>query len=80
MGIRGLESFVDSLDKSGCMVKKSLDQIKFVIDGNQLAHIICRELDTTNNKHGGNYDGLYKKANEILVALKPYIAIIIFDG
>jgi hypothetical protein len=80
MGIRGLESFIDSLDKSNCMVKKRLDQIKFVIDGNQLAHIICSELDTCNNKHGGNYDNLYEKTNEILVALKPYIAIIIFDG
>jgi hypothetical protein len=79
MGIRGLESFIYSLYKSNCMVKKRLDQIKFVIDGNQLAHIICRELDT-NNKHGGNYDNLYEKTNEILVALKPYIAIIIFDG
>ncbi len=42
MGIRGLESFIDSLDKSNCMVKKRLDQIKFVIDGSALAHIICR--------------------------------------
>jgi len=80
MGIRGLESFIDSLDKSSCMIKNRLDQIKFVIDGNQLANIICSELDTYNNKHGGNYDNLYEKTNEILVALKPYIAIIIFDG
>jgi len=42
MGIRGLESFIDSLDRSSYMVKKRLDQIKFVIDGSALAHIICR--------------------------------------
>jgi hypothetical protein len=79
MGIRGLESFIYSLYKSGRLLKKRLDQIKFVIDGNAIPHIICRELDT-NNKHGGNYDGLYAKAKEILRALKPYIELIIFDG
>jgi len=49
MGIRGLESFIYSLYKSGRMLKKRLDQIKFVIDGNAIPHIICRELDTNNN-------------------------------
>ena len=86
MGIKGLETFIDSLYKnkrsashSQFINNVSLSNIKLVIDANQLPYVICNEL-YRSNQHGGNYDEIYSKTKEILVALKPFIAKIIFDG
>lgn len=83
MGINGLETFLDSFygqsQQNKFINTELLSRIKFVIDANQLPHVICRELNC-NNQYGGNYDEIYSKAKEILVALKPFIAKMIFDG
>ena len=83
MGINGLETFIDSLhdpsQHSRFMSNEPLNKIKFVFDANLLPHVICNELNC-NNQYGGNYDEIYSKAKEILVALKPFIAKMIFDG
>jgi hypothetical protein len=80
MGILGLETFIKKKlnSEKDFMRTKKLNEIKFVIDGNQLQYVISEEI--SNNKYGGNYDEYYAKAHEILEKLKPFIALIIFDG
>lgn len=86
MGFIGLEKFIDTLYEKAqqnsqrhFMNYVPLKNLKFVVDANQLPYIICNEL-MCNNQYGGNYDQIYSKAKEILVALKPFIATMIFDG
>ena len=78
MGIVGLEKFIDILFKNK-MKNEPLNEIKFVVDGNQLPYLICRDI-YGNNEFSGNYDIIYNHFKSILTALKPYIVIIIFDG
>lgn len=88
MGIKGLDSFIDKshrqaqhyLSSPQLMTDLPLNEIKFVVDGNQLPHQICHEMNCVNNFYGGNYDQVYSKTKEILLALKPFIATIIFEG
>lgn len=81
MGIKGLESFVDSIyknKKSNVFKYKNLKDLKFVIDANQLSYLI---YDWHKDGHyGGNYDLLYENYKSLFTKLKPYIEIVIFDG
>lgn len=82
MGIKGLETLIDSLysnSNENCIfTNKNLSSLKLVIDGTQLAYKLTSSLKTGH--YGGNYDQIFEKAKQFLERLKPYIEVIIFDG
>jgi hypothetical protein len=84
MGIKGLETFVDDEfyskpeRKNEIFAEKCLSELKFVLDGNQLAHKLTHDLES--NLYGGDYNFLYEKVVKFLEKLEPFIEVVIFDG
>ena len=83
MGIRGLETFVDSLHKDKVTRDRvfetlKLSDLKLVIDGNQFNHFVSSVFGL--GAYGGQYDQFYQKLKQLLLILKDSIEIVLFDG
>ena len=82
MGIRGLETMLESFYKSEhsskIFAQKKLKDLRLVIDGNQLAYLLSNMYKCGH--YGGHYDYFYEKIKKLLGKLKNSIEIIIFDG
>jgi hypothetical protein len=82
MGIRGLETMLESFYKSEhsskIFTQKKLKDLHLIIDGNQLAYLLSNMYKCGH--YGGHYDYFYEKIKKLLSKLKNSIEIIIFDG
>jgi hypothetical protein len=82
MGIRGLETFLDSFynnDENNFIFElKKLKELKLVIDGNQFSHVLSSMFKL--GSYGGNYDIYYEKVKALLSKLKDSIEMVVFDG
>lgn len=82
MGIRGLETFLESIysseNRDKVYTDRELRKTRFVVDGNNFAYILSSLF--ASNRTGGNYDQYREFLKRVLASLANSIELIIFDG
>ena len=82
MGIRGLESFFDSIyqsaSRNSVFTDIPLRDLRLVIDGNHFSYFLSCLFE--QNQLTGNYDQYYAEIKNLLAQLAPNIEAVIFDG